>query len=410
MVESNAVEALTKALSQDPQNTNNTYTAVVSRIDNEQIVWVQIAGSDKETPTASTSAEVKQGDVVTVEWRNNKLYIAGNTSNPSAGIIRVDAVERASETARLAAETAVGYSNEAKEAAEQATTTANSIREIAEKAETSANAASESAEAAKTSADNAFKNLSFIEDIMGVLDLVAQNGQYELTNDEIAQEGKWYFTRSGEDPNYEYAVVSGEINFDYILTRDTEINTEKSYFTRSGSGTTEDPYVYTEVENPDIEDIGSYYEYTNSPSMHGFYELVGINEAIQNYVSSHLVLMNDGLHLRTNGTDAEVVISSEGGVIIKDAQGEPMAQYGNEAIIGNVNDFHIQIDGSEIGFYEADLKVAYVNNNQLYITQSVVLQEMAVGTPIEDGGLGQWSWKIHVNAYEQNNLCLKWLG
>lgn len=85
MVESNAIEALVKALSSDPQDTNNTYTAIVSRVDNENVIWVNLAGSDKETPTASTSAEVKAGDVVTVEWRNNKLYIAGNTSNPSAG-------------------------------------------------------------------------------------------------------------------------------------------------------------------------------------------------------------------------------------------------------------------------------------------------------------------------------------
>ena len=86
-----------------------------------------------------------------------------------------------------------------------------------------------------------------------------------------------------------------------------------------------------------------------------------------------------------------------------------IAQYGEDAIIGDENGFHIEIDNTEIGFYQASQKVAYINGNKLYITQSVVLQQMDVGTPANNGGLGQWSWKVHeVNG--ANNLYLKWLG
>ena len=55
MVNDIAVQEFVNAIKEPPQDTNNTYGATVSRIDDEGIVWVNIHGSDKETPTASTS-------------------------------------------------------------------------------------------------------------------------------------------------------------------------------------------------------------------------------------------------------------------------------------------------------------------------------------------------------------------
>lgn len=84
-----AVQEFVNAIKEPPQDTNNTYNATVSRIDDEGVVWVYLQGSEIETPTASTSSEVEDGDSVTVQWRNNKLYIGGNYSNPSAGTTTV---------------------------------------------------------------------------------------------------------------------------------------------------------------------------------------------------------------------------------------------------------------------------------------------------------------------------------
>ena len=89
MVNDIAVQEFVNAIKDTSVDTNKTYGATVSRIDGEGVVWVNIHGSGKETPTASTSTEVKRGDNVTVEWRNNKLYIGGNYSNPSAGMSTV---------------------------------------------------------------------------------------------------------------------------------------------------------------------------------------------------------------------------------------------------------------------------------------------------------------------------------
>ena len=98
MVNDIAVQDFVNAIKEQPTDTNTTYNATVSRVDNEGVVWVNLYGSDKETPTASTSTEVKRGDTVTVNWRNNKLYIGGNYTNPSAGVDTVKpSVEYVSE-------------------------------------------------------------------------------------------------------------------------------------------------------------------------------------------------------------------------------------------------------------------------------------------------------------------------
>lgn len=89
MVNDLAVQEFVEAIKEAPTDTNTTYNAVVSRIDSDGVVWINLQGSEKETPAASSSSEIKAGDRVTVNWRNNKLYIGGNYSNPSAGVTTV---------------------------------------------------------------------------------------------------------------------------------------------------------------------------------------------------------------------------------------------------------------------------------------------------------------------------------
>lgn len=81
--------------------------------------------------------------------------------------------------------------------------------------------------------------------------------------------------------------------------------------------------------------------------------------------------------------------------------------------VGSSNDFYILLTPMELGFYQSGNKVAYISNNQLYISQSAVLQQMDLGR-LYDGvtGFGQWSWKIHKNGQNpsRNNLNLRWIG
>lgn len=118
------IQDLVKELTPATDTKPKTYTAEVSHTDDEGIVWVRLPGAEQDTPTASTSSEVKMGDTVTVEWRNNKLYIAGNYTNPSAGVTRVSKVEQTAEKAMSDAETAQATADSAQETATEAITIA----------------------------------------------------------------------------------------------------------------------------------------------------------------------------------------------------------------------------------------------------------------------------------------------
>lgn len=316
-IESKAIADLVSAITPDSEDKrSNTYSAIVSRVDNEGVIWVRIAGSDRETPTASTSAEVKANDSVNVEWRNNKLYIAGNVSNPSAGTMRVRAVEQATRIANEAAQSAIADAGLAHEAASKA-------QVEADEAQASAEDAQKSADKAKQYADTAFVQLGIVEDVVGVLDLIAKNGDYEPTEDTEIQESKWYFIRSGTDPDYEYEVVTSP---------------------------------------------------TGDPSAQDWYELIDIKKSIQNYVSSHMVLLPDGLWLQADNNDAKIHLRTTAGaegVVIYGADNTPLAQYGSTSIIGDPKDFHIEIDGQVIGFYKGDVRVAFMKRDELYVENNL---------------------------------------
>lgn len=103
------IDEFTKALRPTKKAENTSYSAVVSKVDDEGVVWVYLAGSANETPTVSTASEIQKGDTVTVEWRNNKLHIVGNNSNPAVGAERVNRVARdATRANQVAAEAIKG--------------------------------------------------------------------------------------------------------------------------------------------------------------------------------------------------------------------------------------------------------------------------------------------------------------
>ena len=262
----------------------------------------------------------------------------------------VKAIADATEQSKQLLETMEQY-------AEDAGTSLTGIYADAESAKTSA-------ESATQSADIAFTQLSIVENVVGVLNLISKHGDYQVTTDTDVVPDKWYFTRSGTAPNYVYTVVSNPTSIQYVLTSDVAIDPSKTYYTRSGSGTEEDPYVYTPVENPDVSEIGTYYECI-------YYELTGIDQAIQNYVSSHIVLDNDGLRLQSDMSGTSILLSALRGVVLYGTGGAEIASYGSTAVIGNKSDFHIEIDNQEIGFYQGSNRVAYMNGAELYVENSL---------------------------------------
>lgn len=311
---SGAIEKFIDSIKEPEMETNRTNLAVVSRVDDEGIVWVNLAGAEKETPTASTSAEVKSGDVVNVEWRNNKLYIAGNYSNPSAGVVRVANVEAAVNTAREAANNAVADAGRARDAAEQAEATAESVHGIAVQAQTDAEQAKASAENASEYAARALGNLSTVQSVTETLNWITQHGTMTLTSDVALDPTHVYFVR---DANGDYHVGS---------------------------------YYYSVVTEPDVADIGTYYE-------------LSIDESLNNYVGTHLALTSEGLWLIPEVGGNKVLIATGGtghtyedaGTYIIDENNDVLAQFlGSGAQIGQIGESHLEIDYHSLQMIDGD--------------------------------------------------------
>lgn len=271
------------------------------------------------------------------------------------------------DTAKSAAISAQADAGDALIAAGNAVTEAGNATAAATAASNAAGAAQASADAAALQAstagiyaNSALDQIGIIQNVVGVLDLLSTNANYQLTGDTTVQPGKWYFTRSGTSPDY----------------------------------------VYTVVTNPVDADLGTYYEITS------------IDQAVESYVTSRLAVTSDGLWIQDPNMATKILLSSTDGVVLYGPNGTIIGKYGATAQIGDAASFHIEMDGSELAFYQADRKVAYISNQQLYITQSVVLQQMDLGITVNDGGLGQWSWKVHPNGAtpSRNNLNLKWIG
>lgn len=363
------------------------------------------------TAPASSDAQMDSSTKGPITQQLNTIGAATQTAKISASQAKAaaeDAVYQAGQ-ATLAA-------GEAIEAADAATEAAGYATKAADLATKEAQTAQVQAGVANVYANSALDQLGIVEDIVGVLDLLSKNGDYQPTQDPAPQGGKWYFEKTGTNPDT-YAVVN-PVTFSFLLTQDTEIIEDKIYYTRSAS----EPYEYTPVEEPVVEELSTYYEWTDSPKVHGYYELLGIKEAIQNYVSSQLVVTEQGLWLKrpdSTGIQTKVLLSPTRGIVLFGPDGEEIGVYGQTAQIGNGGSFNIKIDGQELGFYEATSKIAYVRNTQLFIQNAVMTKDMYVGYPYGlvnpstgEVGKGQWAWYVRPNGEvpSRNNLSLKWMG
>lgn len=333
-IDSNVLQEVVDALKQDPEIKNNVYQATVSRIDGEGVVWVNIAGSDTETPTAITSAEVAPGDAVNVEWRNNKLYIGGNYSNPSAGVVRVSNVEQIAD---------VAVAN-----ASRAQTAAANAESAAENALASASTAKTAAETAQTAADTALVNLATTENVVGVLNWITAHGTMTLTSDVTVNPAHVYFV---VDPTGDYVV----------------------------GGTH-----YSVVAEPTDDDIATYYELT-------------IDDSVQNYVATHIVVDSEGLWIIPDAGGNKVLIATGSGSTYTTA-GTYIVGTGNVVLAsftasgaqigrndgGNVsidnNSVDINDGASQLATFGADgAQIGKDDENRLIITPIELLQKNSDG-------------------------------
>lgn len=320
-------------------------TAEVRRIEGDT-AWVHIAGGVDETPVKLTIA-AKAGDSVQVRVGGGRAWITGNASAPPTDDAQAIV---ATERATIANKTAMT----AQDTADMAVDDAARAKAAADSAEGDAQRADSAAQSATKSANSALGQLSIVEDVVDTLTWLTKHGTFELTTDTSARQ-------------------------------------DKIYYTRSGAGTDADPYTYEVVTEPEED-----------PSTAGYYELTGVDEAVSNYVSSHLALTNRGLYVTNDDTAGKVLLSTNGVELINE-KGETVATYGTNTVIGDKESVHLKIEPTELGFYDGDERVAYISNNELYIPRVVVVDSMQVGNRAD----GAWQWVVDDDS---RNLRLMWIG
>ena len=257
--------------------------ATVKKVENG-IAWVQIPGGVDETPVQMTLS-AKAGDTVQVRVSGGRAWITGNGTNPPTDDTRANAAYKVADKAYSVADIAIMDAQRAHEAADSAEASAGQAHEAAEsasaaatraetkadtasaaasRAETAAGNAETSAANAQSSADSALVGLSTVQDVVGVLNWITAHGTMTSQSGGTFDADQVYFI---QDNNGDYTV--GGVR-------------------------------YSLVAEPKAADINSYYVLT-------------VDESVQNYVATHIVVDSEGLWIIPDVGGNKVLIATGNG-------------------------------------------------------------------------------------------------
>lgn len=309
--ENDIIKTLAAAIRQDDARKTAPYdtTATVTRIEGGT-AWVHIPGGVDETPAELTIA-ASPGDNVRVRVSGGRAWITGNGSAPPTDDTTAIIAEMRAIASEHTATEAKEIATDAEQEAATAHNAAASAQRSANEAATAAGEAKSSARTANTAANSALTQLSVVEDVVGVLNWISTHGTYAKSTDTEVTEGKMYFTKLGD--------------------------------------------TYNLVVNP-----------TGNPSEQGYYELSSVDEAVSNYVSSHLSLTDAGLWVVKDNKSYKILLAADG-MKVYDADGNLVSTF-----------------GESISFSAS--KAQYIGNDNAYIIFSPATNSINIGGNVTIGG------------------------
>ena len=184
------------------QNGRDTTLATVTRVDSDGTTWVRVYGGAEETPVRRMTSSAQVGDTINVVFSGLSCMGVGNVTNPSASVVQVENVEIAARGAAVAAQEAWVHADDAAVAAQTAWSHADDAATAAQNAWDHADDAADAASNANKSATNALIQLGIVQDVVGVLNYVAEHGGFVQTQDAEIVEGKVYFTLDSQTGDY----------------------------------------------------------------------------------------------------------------------------------------------------------------------------------------------------------------
>lgn len=90
---SELISQFVKVTKDEPKTNEDGVTVTGTAAEYAGAIYVQLDGSDQLTPISSSTVGIKDGDRVTVQIKNHKTTVTGNTSSPSAGSSDLDQVK-----------------------------------------------------------------------------------------------------------------------------------------------------------------------------------------------------------------------------------------------------------------------------------------------------------------------------
>ena len=330
--------------------------AIVSRVDGDTL-WVNFPGSENETPVRRT-IDAKAGDVVMVRVANHRAWTAGNQTNPPTDDTQANyASEKAS--------TAINYAGKANEAANNAIDSAMIANQAAKSAEVAAKNAWDYADDANTAATNAWNHADDAWDYADDANTAATNAWNhadDANNAAIsARNDAAAASRSANSALTQLSVVEDVVgtlswiseHATYKASSDTEVIPGKLYFTK-------DETTYTPISNP-----------TGNPSTSGYYEIDSIDEAVSNYVASHLSLTDAGLWV-VNDNDSYKILLASDGMKVYDSEGNLVSTFGESIEFSSSRPQYIGGDNAYIVF-NPTTGIMTIGGSQLNISGNVTI-------------------------------------
>lgn len=270
--------------------------ATVTRVEGST-VWVHIPGGVDETPVKKT-VSAKEGDIVQVRIANGSAYLMGNASSPPTDNTEAFKARDTAIEAKDVAERSEETAKRAQDAADSAEKAAGRAWEKAGEAEEAAGEAKDSARSANEAAKGALTQLSVVEDVVGTLSWISEHGTYEKTGDTHVLPGKHYFSKEGDR--------------------------------------------YNLIVNP-----------SGDPSSEGYFELSAIDEAVTNYVKTHLALTDQGLWVVNDSKSYKILLAADG-MKVYDYLGNLVASFGESISFSSSRPQYIGGEDAYIIFYDSN--------------------------------------------------------
>lgn len=291
-------------------------TATVRRIEGDT-AFVHIPGGVDETPVKLT-INAKAGDNVQVRVSGGNAFLVGNGSAPPTDDARANQAYNVATVAEGAAENALANAARAAEAADSAQASATRAEGAANDAVIAAGDAQTAAGNAQTAADTALVNLATTEDVVGVLNWITAHGTMTTQSGGVFVPGQVYFVLDDATPG------------DYHVGN----------------------HYYSVVPEPKAADIDSYY-------------ILTVDESVQNYVATHIVVDSEGLWIIPDAGGNKVLIATGSGSTYTTAGTYIVGKVGgvdtvlasfaaSGVVIGNAAGAHTSIDEDGMQIYSVD--------------------------------------------------------